>query len=57
MKNNDKGTTYIRVEWQSAEVYKKIDEEINKDWPRWKQEVYNELFAQSAHANQIIRKE
>lgn len=59
MKKNRGGSTYIQVEveWQSTEVYKKISKEINDEWPRWKQEAYNDLFAHSTHTNQIIHKD
>mgnify|MGYP001852307455 CR=1 FL=1 len=59
MKNNRGGSAYIQVgmEWQSTEVYKKINKEINDEWPRWKQEAYNELFAYSTHMNQMDHKD
>src|SRR5574344_70853 len=36
-----------------SKEYYDIREEINKDWPEWKREIYNKLYATSRHAIQL----
>lgn len=40
-------------DWITMETYDRVNKEINDDWPEWKKEVYNEMFAVSAHAGKL----
>jgi len=39
--------------WNQQSTYEKISEEISTNWPHWKKEAYNEMFAISTHATKI----
>ena len=38
--------------WNMKEAYEKVNNDI-KNWPEWKKEAYNEMFAVSAHGGKI----
>lgn len=40
-------------EKKSTTLYEKIDNEIKTEWPTWKKEAYNSMFAVSAHATKV----
>lgn len=39
--------------WDPKESYEKVNKTIN-EWPNWKKDAYNKMFAVSAHAEKII---
>lgn len=40
--------------WLSKELYEDVCNEIEHEWPHWKQKEYNDTFAQSKHAKMIV---
>ncbi|MGN0429500.1 MAG: hypothetical protein ACI4E2_05520 [Acetatifactor sp.] len=53
-KTNDTMTnSQTNYDWITMETYDRVNKEINDDWPEWKKEVYNEMFAVSAHAGKL----
>lgn len=47
-------TKFQDISWMSKELYKDVCNEIEHEWPRWKQKEYNDTFAQSKHAKKIV---
>lgn len=45
--------TQNQSNWNTKETYEKVKSDINNEWPKWKKEAYNEMFAVSAHAQKI----
>lgn len=47
-------TTQLKEEksWNPQEYYEKINKQIN-EWPDWKKQAYNDIFAVSAHAKKL----
>lgn len=43
-------------QWHDEIIYKRVSEEIDNSWPNWKKQVYNEMFAFSAHAGKVVVK-
>ena len=42
--------------WNPQESYEKVNKTIN-EWPNWKKDAYNKMFAVSAHAEKIVVKQ
>lgn len=40
-------------DFSGDESYEKVNKTIN-EWPNWKKDAYNKMFAVSAHAEKII---
>ena len=40
--------------WNTQATYMKVNADINDEWPKWKKEAYNEMFAVSAHASKVL---
>ena len=40
--------------WNIQATYMKVNADINDEWPKWKKEAYNEMFAVSAHASKVL---
>ena len=40
-------------DFSGDEPYEKVNKTIN-EWPNWKKDAYNKMFAVSAHAEKII---
>ncbi len=40
--------------WYTEATYRKVNADINDEWPDWKKRAYNEMFAVSAHASKVI---
>lgn len=40
-------------DFSDDEYYEKVNKTIN-EWPNWKKDAYNKMFAVSAHAEKII---
>lgn len=40
--------------WNTRATYEKVNNDINNEWPQWKKEVYNDMFAVSAHAGKVV---
>lgn len=38
--------------WNPQESYEKVNKTIN-EWPDWKKEAYNKMFAVSTHAEKV----
>lgn len=43
-------------EWNPQASYEKVNSMIN-EWPNWKKDAYNKMFAVSVHAEKILIKE
>lgn len=41
-----------RIEWFPEENYRRINKTLN-EWPDWKKEAYNRMFATSDHAQKL----
>lgn len=41
--------------WNPQASYEKVNKTIN-EWPDWKKEAYNKMFAVSAHAEKVAIK-
>ncbi len=41
--------------WNPQESYEKVNKTIN-EWPNWKKDAYNKMFAVSAHAEKVAVK-
>lgn len=39
--------------WDPLAAYKEVNKAITDEWPDWKKQAYNEMFAVSAHAQKI----
>lgn len=48
-KSNEKG-------WDPQTSYEKVNNTIS-EWPNWKKDAYNKMFAVSAHAEKILIKQ
>lgn len=48
VKVNEKG-------WNPQESYEKVNKTIN-EWPDWKKDAYNRMFAVSVHAQEVVVK-
>lgn len=42
--------------WDPQESYERVNKTIN-DWPNWKKDAYNKMFAISAHAEKVVVKQ
>lgn len=51
--NDTMRNSQTNSDWITMETYDRVNKEINDDWPEWKKEVYNEMFAVSAHAGKL----
>ena len=40
--------------WNTQATYMKVNADINDEWPKWKKEAYNEMFAVSVHASKVL---
>ena len=52
-KKNPTSADIRKEDWKDRKLYQKINNEINEEWPRWKQEEYNRFFAYSTHADAV----
>ncbi len=39
--------------WDPLAAYNEVNRTITNEWPDWKKQAYNEMFAVSAHAQKI----
>lgn len=39
--------------WNPLAAYNEVNRTINNEWPDWKKQAYNEMFAVSTHAKKI----
>ena len=46
--------TQNQSSWRTKATYEKVNADINNEWPKWKKEAYNEMFAVSAHAKKVV---
>ena len=46
-------TTVNEKSWNPQESYEKVNKTIN-EWPNWKKDAYNKMFAISAHSEKIV---
>lgn len=42
--------------WDPQTSYEKVNKTIN-EWPDWKKDAYNRMFAVSAHAEKVLIKQ
>ena len=45
-------TTVNEKSWNPQESYEKVNKTINQ-WPNWKKDAYNKMFAISTHAKRL----
>lgn len=41
--------------WNPQKSYEKVNKTIN-EWPNWKKDAYNKMFAVSTHAEKVVVK-
>lgn len=50
--NKTANNTKPEMSWNPRNTYEKVNHTIN-EWPNWKKEAYNEMFAVSKHAKKV----
>lgn len=43
----------LEKSWDPLAAYNEVNRTITNEWPDWKKQAYNEMFAVSAHAQKI----